>query len=67
MNYRKLWNKLRVKIINDDTLNCSCTRVLELMDEFEHIRDESNEDKSSVPDDRFFEKSETGNYNPKPF
>lgn len=65
MNYRKLWNKLRVSIVNDKTLNSK--KVLSLMNEFEHIRDESNEDKSSVPDDRFFEKSETGNYNPKPF
>ena len=64
MDYEKLWNKLK----NHTSLckSISKNQLLEKMDSLEK-EIENNENRTNLENNRLFEKSETGMYNPKPF
>jgi len=66
MNYEKLWNKLKSHLAIEES-DLDKHDVVELMDMFERNDTESNTNRTSIENDKRFEKTKTGKYNPKTF
>lgn len=66
MDYEKLWKKLKGHIEIEES-DLTKHDVLDLMEMFEDREVQSDKNRTNLGNNPLFEKSETGNYNPKPF
>lgn len=64
MDYEKLWNKLK-----NHTSSCKSISKDQLLEKMGSLEKEieNNQNRTNLENNRLFEKSETGTYNPKPF